>query len=145
MYRKLQVTSSAHFLLILLWAYAASAKLMDFANFKLQMHRQLLPQFLDHALPYLLPPFELGIALLLTIPKTTRLGLYLSLFLIALFTAYVGLMITGKFGKIPCSCGGIISHLGWNIHFYFNCFFLLINLIPIILSQKKGVRVTTIL
>lgn len=119
------------FLLILLWMYAAVSKLINFPLFRLQMQRQVLPVFLKGRLIYILPFIEILAALLLLFELTLRLGLYLSALLMCAFTIYVGLAVFKVLGKVPCSCGGIISGLGWRVHFIFNIFCLLLTILGI--------------
>jgi hypothetical protein len=119
------------FLLILLWVYAASSKLMEFGMFRAQMSKQALFPFLKNSMPYLLPPAEFLMAGLLLFETTLRTGFYLSFVMLLAFTTYIGLGISGVFGKVPCSCGGILSHMSWNVHFVFNIFFLLLTVFGI--------------
>jgi hypothetical protein len=42
----------------------------------------------------------------------------------ALFSGYIVLVLTGVFGRVPCSCGGVIGSLGWWEHLVFNVVFL---------------------
>lgn len=131
------------FLLVLLWVYAAATKSMDFKMFRVEMNRQALPQFLKESLVFILPPIEFLTALLLLFEKTLRSGLYVSAFLLSAFTVYVGLAVFRFLDKIPCSCGGILSSMGWDAHFLFNIIFLLLTLIAIYLLEKErrpGVR-----
>jgi len=115
------------FLLIFLWIYAAANKLMDFSMFRVQMHRQLLIPVLKNSLPYILPPAEIITALLLSLESTKKTGLYSSLVMLGAFTFYVALAMFKVLGKIPCSCGGILNKMGWEAHFIFNLFFLLLT------------------
>jgi putative oxidoreductase len=131
------IISTAYFLLVLLWVYAASAKLIDFDQFRLQMASQVLPHAVSKILVYILPPLELGTAFLLIVPSFRNVGFYFSFFLLFVFTAYIGIVMTGVFGRVPCSCGGILGHMPWLTHLLFNCFYLLITIVAIILSKKE--------
>ncbi|MGY3212455.1 MauE/DoxX family redox-associated membrane protein [Mucilaginibacter sp. HD30] len=115
------------FLLVLLWIYTASSKLMDFHHFKAQMHNQTLPRYLADILIYTLPPVEILAALLLVFQATRQAGFYLSALLMLLFTAYIGLVLLNYFGRVPCSCGGVLRMMNWKQHFLFNLFFLLLT------------------
>ena len=53
-------------------------------------------------------------------PSTRIWGFKLASGLFLLFTGYVALVLTGIFGRIPCSCGGIVSTLGWWEHLVLN-------------------------
>src|SRR6185312_12704137 len=95
------ILEAARFLLILLWVYAASSKLMDFTLFRVQIEKQPLFPWIKHAVIYGLPPAELIVALLLLFMRTYKSGLYASFILLAAFTLYVGLVLLNTFGRIP--------------------------------------------
>lgn len=114
------------FALVLLWVYAAASKLLDFNMFRGQMHRQILPDLAKSTLIYILPPLELAAAFLLLFDRTQFAGFSISLVLMAAFTVYVGLAVFRIFDHVPCSCGGILSRMGWDGHFVFNLFFTLL-------------------
>jgi len=105
--------------------------------FKLQMDRQALPSFLKEGLVYVLPPVEILTAVLLLFEKTLVTGLYLSVLLLTAFTVYVGLAVFKILSVVPCSCGGILSSMGWNVHFIFNLIFLLLTLIGIYVFRRE--------
>jgi hypothetical protein len=118
-------------LLILLYVYAACSKLADPEEFRGQLYNQPFPHGLAGLLLYALPLGELLVVALLLLPGMQRRGLQLSLGLLALFTGYIVLIKLGAFARIPCSCGGILSHMGWTTHFFFNLFFILINVLAL--------------
>lgn len=125
------------FLLILLWVYVAASKLFNYPHFKIQMRIQALPGWLSETLIYTLPFTEILAAMLLLFDKTKLAGLYLSLFLMILFTGYVGLVITNFFGRVPCSCGGVLKELGWKLHFLLNVFYMLLTITGIYLYRER--------
>lgn len=125
------------FLLVLMWVYAASSKLMDFNLYKAQMYRQYLPTFLKDNLVYFLPPLELGVAIALSFESLAKAALYSSFIMLSAFTLYIALVLTKFMGKVPCSCGGIISHMGWTVHLFFNLFFMLINACGIFIFLRE--------
>ncbi|WP_407637169.1 MauE/DoxX family redox-associated membrane protein [Daejeonella oryzae] len=65
------------------------------------------------------------------------LGLNFSLFLLIQFTIYIILIMLNVFGRIPCSCGGILEEMSWGQHLVFNLFFLLLTIIAIIHNSKE--------
>ena len=113
--------------LILLWAYAALSKLIDYQTFGLQLKLQPLPSWSIPVLKIGLPVMELIIAVLLFTQKTQLFGLKVSMVLLVAFTLYVAIALSGTFGNIPCSCAGIISALKWKGHLIFNLCFTIIN------------------
>jgi uncharacterized membrane protein YphA (DoxX/SURF4 family) len=112
-------------LLILLWGYAAFSKLFIYDAFRFQLlgHKLLM----HHAalVAWLVPAVEIGIALLLIMPRTRLAGLYVSMGMLAVFTAYIAYMFMFYPHK-PCSCGGIISKLSWKQHIAFNVGFMVL-------------------
>ena len=124
-------------ILIILWAYTASSKLLDFSSFRAQMLIQAIPVWLAQTLVYIIPCFELLAVALLYYHKTKIIGLILSLVLLLVFTGYIGLVILNVFDHIPCSCGGVLRSMGWNIHLAFNLFFLLLTGFGIYLYNRE--------
>jgi putative oxidoreductase len=129
-------------LLILLFVYAATSKLADFGGFRSQLSRQPFPSGVSDVLLYLLPAAEIIAALLLLSRRTSFAGLQLSLGLLILFTGYVALVLLHFWSRVPCSCGGILSHMTWKVHLFFNGGFLIINLIALCLYFKERRPVT---
>ena len=124
------------FMLISLWMYAVTSKLMDFNMFSVQMHRQLLFPILKDTLPYLLPATELLATILLAFSSTRFSGLLLSFFMLLAFTVYIGFAMSRLMGKIPCSCGGILNKMSWGTHLFFNLFVLLFTACGIYLVYR---------
>ncbi|OCX54304.1 hypothetical protein BEL04_08580 [Mucilaginibacter sp. PPCGB 2223] len=114
-------------LLVLLYVYASVSKLADTGTFRGQLYNQAFPHEMAALLFYALPATELGTVALLLFSKTERYGLLLSLFLLLAFTDYIALVLGHFFPRVPCSCGGILSHMGWKTHLLFNIGCLAIN------------------
>src|SRR5690625_1495423 len=124
-------------LLVCLFVYAAASKLLSYSDFQAALYNQPIPLWSADLLSWLLPIIELVAAGLLMIGRTKLLGLYASGFLMFIFTGYVGLVLAGSFGRIPCSCGGILKNMGWKTHLVFNIFFLLLAIAGIVLFKQK--------
>lgn len=123
-------------LLFILFVYAATSKLMDYKHFSFQMDAQ---PFDDRFTPWLVfgvPLVEFVIAAMLIFKRTMMTGLWASLALMLIFTGYIIMIKLNFFGKIPCSCGGVISRLNWTQHLFFNLFFVLISIAGIILQRR---------
>jgi len=131
------ILKSITFVLILLWVYTAASKLQDFGHFQAQMYKQALPHFLSTVLIWTLPVSEFVIAVLLIFEKSQRTGLLISAVFMFAFTCYVGLALLHVFGKVPCSCGGVIRGMGWKLHFFFNLFFLLLSILAIKIINRE--------
>jgi putative oxidoreductase len=123
-------------LLILLFVYAALSKLFNYHLFKDQLSNQLLPSWSAPVLTWLLPGVELLTAILLLIRKYRMAGLIFSFLLMVLFTGYIGLVLSRFFGRIPCSCGGILENMGWHAHLWFNILLTLMAGVGIILLKR---------
>lgn len=117
---KNNAADSISFFLIVLWVYAAVSKLSDYDLFVSQLQMQPLPGWSIRILAWVLPVAELLLAFSLASKKCRGAGLAFSFSLMLLFTNYTAIVLSGAFGKIPCSCGGIFSFVGWTGHLIFN-------------------------
>jgi len=131
-------------LLILLFLYASMSKLMDFYTFTGEMLNQPLPHYLARFLIWFIPITEIALCLLLLFERTRLLGLYGSLGFMSLFTIYSIIIVLNFFGRIPCSCGGVIKRLTWRQHIILNLFFVAVSIGGIILQRKKSFKSITI-
>lgn len=122
------VISTTSVLLIILWAYTVSSKLSEFRHFKIQMRRQVFPEGMSEALVYILPITEIIAAALLCFAVTRIYGFVFSSLLLLAFSIYIALILTNVFGKVPCSCGGVLEQLGWGEHLIFNLAFLSLSI-----------------
>jgi hypothetical protein len=109
---------------------------MDFALFKSQLSRQAFISDYAGLFAWFLPLIELVAALLLMFSITRKVGLLLSFSLMAVFTAYIGMIAFGIVEKTACSCGGVLSSLGFKEHFWFNLFFLALSGLGLCLNSK---------
>ncbi|WP_439879717.1 MauE/DoxX family redox-associated membrane protein [Pontibacter sp. MBLB2868] len=123
-------------LLLLLLLYTALSKLLHFQQFQGQLAMQPFPDWLGHILVWVIPLVELFTCFLLGIPKMRLIGLYVAAGLMAVFTGYVALVLLQAFGRVPCSCGGVLGSMGWKEHLFFNMFFLALPVIAILLHFK---------
>lgn len=116
--------------------YAAVSKLLDYETFKVQLSKSpFITQFASET-AWALPIGEILIGLALTFRRTRLVGLYASLFLMTMFTVYIYTMLNYSY-YIPCSCGGVLSKLGWTAHLWFNFGFVLISVIGIFLQTNQ--------
>jgi len=122
-------------LLIILWGYTALSKLFSFNKFKHAMKIQVFPRWMGKILVYVLPTIELALVVLLVIPETRLIGMYASLFLMVLFTLYVGGAVFHIYDRNPCACGGLFNRLGWYKHFKVNIILTLIALLGAVLME----------
>jgi putative oxidoreductase len=124
-------------LLALLYAYAAFSKLFDFQQFRTAMLIQPFPRWAAEILVFFIPSAELLTVILLAGKRTERIGYWFSLALMAEFTGYVSLALAGFWNTAACSCGGILGHLSWMPHLFFNLFFLIVTIVGIAIIHKE--------
>ncbi|SDL11367.1 Methylamine utilisation protein MauE [Pedobacter sp. ok626] len=111
-------------IIALLFFYAAVSKLVDFEKSKHEMLNQVFSQDIALLLVWLVPVIELGIVGLLLVNAARLKGFYAALILLCVFSIYIAVTMTGAFGRIPCSCGGILNHMGYWTHLIFNLLFI---------------------
>ncbi|MEB2778721.1 hypothetical protein SYJ56_25660, partial [Algoriphagus sp. D3-2-R+10] len=64
----------------------------------------------------------------------------LSVVLMILFTGYVTLVWLGFTERVPCSCGGVLSSLGWGEHLVFNLVFLGIAVWGVVREEHRDAQ-----
>jgi len=119
------VTEIVVCLLILLFAYTATSKLINHNQFVVQMEISPLPLIRMFALDFgwFIPIIELTLVFFLLIARLRLYGLYGSLILLSIFELYImGMLLSGY--HLPCSCGGIIGTMSWRAHLVFNATFI---------------------
>ena len=130
----------------ILFLYTASSKLMGLSDFKLQLDRsEILGPFAEW-IAWMVPLLEIVLAFLLLIKAFRLAALYGSLILMTLFTGYIAWILRFS-DHIPCSCGGVISSMGWETHLVFNACWIALALIGIVLLEnlkKKNQHIKTL-
>lgn len=134
--KRTSITSIIVALLVVLWVYASLSKLLDFDRSRNQMLNQVFLNSIAKILAWMVPTAELIISVLLLFTKTKLFGLYASAFLLLNFTVYIGLVMSNVFGRIPCSCGGILEKMSWGQHMAFNIFFIAITSMAILFMEQ---------
>jgi uncharacterized membrane protein YphA (DoxX/SURF4 family) len=132
----LEIISS---LLILLFVYAALSKLRDYQTFKLQLSKSAFIDQFASVTAWALPIGEIIVGLALFFKHTRLIGLYASLFLMTMFTTYIYAMLNYSY-DIPCSCGGILSKMGWTEHLWFNAGFVILAIVGILIKTTKTTK-----
>jgi len=129
------------FLFIVLFAYAAFSKLFEYELFRAQIGKS--PMITQYApfLAWAVPGVEILICILLLFPRTRLIGFYSSFTLMYLFTGYIFMMLTFS-PYVPCSCGGVLSGMGWKEHLYFNAAFTLLAVAGIYFNNKVEYQVS---
>ena len=122
-------------LFMILFLYTGISKIMDYTLFKEQIADSPLLEPVAPWIAWVLPKMEIVVAILLFIPSLRLKALYTSLVLMILFLFYV-LYIFLFNAHLPCSCGGVLQQLSWKGHIIFNCIFIALAVIAILLERK---------
>lgn len=120
--------------------YAAFVKFWDYEEANWQMRNQVFPNGVADILTWLIPSIESVLILLLVFKPTRLWGFKASLGLLTLFTLYIGITSTNIFGRIPCSCGGIIGELSYGWHALFNLVFMFLAFLGIWVENHWKVK-----
>jgi len=134
--KKSVITEIIAALFILLFIYAAASKLLDYQKFKVQLGQSPLLTIFATQIAWTIPLIEIFISLLLSFKKTKIIGLFASFYIMVLFTMYI-IIITRFSDYIPCSCGGILQHMTWNQHLFFNIIFIVLAATAIVSYQTQ--------
>lgn len=131
-----KVSDSCAALLAGLFAYAALSKLFNYEQSQKEMLNQVFPNEIALTLTWLIPTLELLLTVLLLRTANRKLSFSFSLVLLSIFSIYIGVSMTGVFGRIPCSCGGLLGQMSYGVHLVFNVFFILISWLGLLTSQQ---------
>lgn len=123
-------------LFTVLFVYAATSKLIDFDHFKTQLIKSPYISNYAHWISWGIPTIEYILAGLFVFQIYTLKAFYASFSLMTLFTIYIVFVLNFS-DSIPCSCGGVLSSLGWKDHVIFNMVFIVLSLIGIITTHKQ--------
>ncbi|RZJ92786.1 MAG: hypothetical protein EOO20_00275 [Chryseobacterium sp.] len=118
-----------------LFFYAAFSKLMDYDKSVGEMRNQIFSASTANILTWLIPTIEVTLTFLLLFPNTRKIALWASLLLLSAFTLYIGVLMTGVFGRIPCNCGGILKNMSYGTHLIFNLFFVSLALLGLAIEN----------
>jgi hypothetical protein len=110
---------------------------MDYQKFSVQIGQSPLLTGFGGSIPWLVISAEILISILLIIPRVRLIALFGCFILMTMFTAYI-VAILNFSPYVPCSCGGILEKLGWTEHLIFNCGFIALALLGVILLTYKG-------
>ncbi|WP_127137193.1 MauE/DoxX family redox-associated membrane protein [Flagellimonas oceanensis] len=123
-------------LFTVLFVYTAVSKLMHLDIFEMRLER--MPYISPYAslISWVVPFLELVIAGLLWFRRYQIIAFYASFILLGVFTIYI-IIVLRYSESIPCSCGGVISALGWKDHILLNISFMFLALLGILWSKKQ--------
>ncbi|RQO77793.1 hypothetical protein DBR40_07400 [Pedobacter sp. KBW01] len=123
--------------LILLWAFAALTKLLDYGHYRSDMHLQFFDGKVLHVLVPALPYTQICAALFLLSGRHRIYGLWLSMLLMMGFTVYVATVYYGYLSSHPKTCNGLFENSSWGGQLVINLGLLLVSVFGIILYQLK--------
>ncbi|TWI15655.1 MauE/DoxX family redox-associated membrane protein [Sphingobacterium siyangense] len=107
------------FALLCLWIYVGSKKVFTYAEFRAAMIRQPFADQYGIMLSYILPAVELATGILFIFEGTKRVGFWITLLLMLVFSGYVILALRDTWGSIPCDC--ILEFpISWKAHLWVN-------------------------
>jgi len=118
-----------------LMLYTAKHKFADYDLNREQLELMPLIHSFAGLLVWALPVAEILIALILIIPRTRILGLYLVTGLMAVFSIYVVVLMNAP--KAVCTCGGFLQSLTWLQHLFFNIGCVAAGIIAIVLAPRQ--------
>ena len=129
-----RIVETISLLFVVLFIYAATSKLWDYGQFKVQLGQSPVLTAYADGVAWMVPGVEYLLALLLLFNRSRLAAFYGSLALMVMFTTYI-VMVLQFSDYIPCSCGGVLEDLGWTEHIVFNLFFVAMAIIGIILLE----------
>ena len=135
-YTKVHIPELIASVLIFLFVYAASSKLLAWHSFASVLRQSPLIGNYAVLIAWVIPITEIAVGALLLFSTTRLTGLYNALALLTAFTMYIAYMV-GFSSHLPCSCGGVLSQLTWKQHLVFNFFFMIISVKGIILEKYR--------
>lgn len=120
-----------------LFAYTGLSKWLDWHGTKAALYNQVFPIWMADVILYGLPPLEVMVSMMLLVSRWRSWGLWLSVILMTLFTGYISLVLTGVFGRVPCSCGGVLNSLVWWEHLGFNLVVLVMGVWGVWVKKRE--------
>lgn len=125
------------FIFFFLFIYTGLSKVYQYHIYVHDLLRSPMLAPIAYPASILIPVSEILIAALLIPDATRKYGFGGSLVLMAMFTIYVGYVLSTSSYR-PCTCGGIIRQLSWKNHMIFNVIFLLLAIVGVLLEGKKA-------
>lgn len=119
----------------LLYLYAAASKLLDYENFRVQLGQSPLLSAFAGPVSWAVPAIEIIISIMLLSEKFRTAGLFLAFGLMAMFTAYIYIMLNYS-SYVPCSCGGVLEKMTWDQHLIFNLGFVILGAVAILVKPS---------
>lgn len=129
------------YLFVMLFIYAATSKLLDYENFRIQLGQSPLLSPFAGIVAWVVPGLEFLISIMLLIPKLRLVALFASFSLMAMFTAYIYIILNYS-AFIPCSCGGVLEKMTWEQHLLFNIAFIFFAALAVLIYPVRTLQDT---
>lgn len=126
---------------IFLFIHTAYSKVVQHETFLKGLSKVSIIGSFAGYIAWLVPAAEIGVSILLIMPKTQKLGLYAFTGLMTLFTGYILCMLLWA-EKLPCLCGGAVNFLSWPQHLWFNIGFISLSLYALWLRKTIYLKST---
>jgi len=120
---------------VCLFLYTGVSKLSHTTIFKEALSENTWLAPLAGIIAFLIPKLEIATVIFLLVPHLRLLGLYMSLFMMIIFTIYIAYLLLFS-TDVPCSCGGIITNLTIKQHLYLNISLCILARIGISLNKR---------
>lgn len=124
------------YLFIFLFVYTAYSKGINHSGFSKSLGRYKMIENYTDQIAWLVPAAEVFVSGFLLFPKTRKLGLIASLILMLTFTVFLLFMVF-TMDSLFCSCGGVLSSMGFWEHIWFNVGFIVLAIIGIVLFKNQ--------
>lgn len=121
---------------LFLFLFAGYGKIVDHQTFTKGLSKVNFIGTYAVFIAWMVPLMEIGIATLLIIPFTQKIGLYLFTGTMIVFTLYIGSMLLWN-EKLPCHCNLFVEKLSWVEHLWFNLAFIGLSSTAILLGRPN--------
>lgn len=123
-------------LLIALFGLTALDKTIRFERFHSELGKSPFLMEYSTLIAYGTPIVEALVVILLLTDRFRIVGLYMSVFLMSLFTAYIYVLLNYSYYK-SCLCSAALESLSWQQHLIFNIVFLVLAIIGVIIEETN--------
>lgn len=121
---------------IILFSYAAVIKIAGFATFRAQLGQSPGLEGYGNPAAYVITALLVGAAAMLCYTRSRVWGLWLSLAMVTVSAAYIGvLLLYAK--KLPCNCIGLFENMTWTGNLLLNAGLMITALAGILLLHEK--------
>jgi hypothetical protein len=128
--KKLMLVQLIAALLIIIFGYAALTKITAIPRYAYVLSMAAVTEHFPSWFAYGIPIGELLVCTLLMLPGTRKMGLYISLAALIIFTVYITSLLLFS-AELPCNCGGLLEQFTWPQHVALNTMLIVVNILAI--------------